>query len=246
MRHCDIMKILLKGAVAGLVTTAAAIGAEGLGMSTANAFSSMPADPDQCLDKLEHQRIVGNLTTLWSLLAFVPGFVFGTLYFLSKQVNLCNPNASQYDSLNDEDEDSVSAFCTSILDAEDPLWRRAKVFLSALVLGLTALGCIYGPVRLAVNDLDRSVFLPEKCHEDFRAQTIFDLIECVMIFGIAFGALLCTGCLRASELQATTSPGQLESGQASVSAAPATVTTATDNGVVRDVRDTSATDIFKL
>lgn len=218
MRTCDLLKLLLKATAAGLVTTSAVIGAEGLVMSTANAFSSIPADGDQCLDKLEHQRQVGNLTTLWSLLAFVPGFVLGTLYFLSKQVNLCNPSASQYETIDDDEQDSVTAFCNSLVDAEDPLLRGAKIFLTALLVGTTALGLIYGPVRLAVNDLDRNVFTPEKCHSDMRDQTIFDLIECTMIFGIAFGAVLCAGCSKSPRRAAQITPAQLESGRAADSA----------------------------
>ncbi len=217
MRTCDLLKLFLKaagvGATTGLVTTTSVVGADVLGMTIANAFSSIPTDGDQCLDAFSHQRRLDSKIILWSFLASAPGLLFGALYFLSKQINVCNPSASQYETIDDDDQNaSVVEFFKDLMTDENQVLHAGKKLLIALAIGLSFLAVTIGPAKFFIDDIDRDVWTADDCHSDMRGAVIFELIMSVMMFGMMFGAILCMSKLKKEETNIT--PAQQETGAA--------------------------------
>lgn len=212
MRTCDIVKLLKAtgfGALTGLVTTTSVLGAEVLGMTPANAFSSIPTDDDQCIATLLAQRQLDSKILLWSLLAFAPGLVLGTLYFLSKQINFCNSNASEYEQIEDDNQGESS---------ENPLPQMGKEILAKLAIALSAVGLVFGTVKIIVNGVNKEAYTPN-CHGAAREVAVMELIVSLMMFGMLFGTLYCcTSSSRPKEAQTT--PAQLESGHTAILTRP--------------------------
>lgn len=217
MKTCDMIKLLLKataaGLAGGLVTTAIAEGGVGFYSSIANLHDSVPEDGEACLAKMKHQRDEDARSALLMLLAFVPGFMLGALYYLSKQRNLCNPSALEYETIEDqENKDSITTFLNGLVSAENSLLRGLQILLVAIGAGLALTGVIYAPVKLASDDVDRSVFLPANCHEDMKEQNIGGLAMCLIIFVIISGGIFFASLFRSSKNENQETPAQLEDG----------------------------------
>jgi hypothetical protein len=213
MKTRDIVSILLKSAGIGLISTTTAVGGIGMYSSIANTVTSIPEDGNDCLAVLEDLRKLDTTRVLWSLLAFAPGFLFGSLYFLCRLPgSVCPSQASEYETIDDNDETSciatsfneMSNFFRAVFLSDNPF----KVLLKAIIAGLSVLGLLYGIVTVSTTNIDRKVFLPEECQEDLRGDIILDLTLNLIILVMVCGPILLVGCGRACSPK-TETPAQL-------------------------------------
>ncbi len=215
MKFSDMVKILKAtgvGATTGLVTTTTVVGAEMLGVTIANAFCSIPSDGEKCLDTFSAQRQLDSKIILWSLLAFAPGFLIGALVFLSKQTDFFNPSASQYDIIDDDNQNgSMLEFFKEIMTSQEPLLCGAKKILIAMGIAFSFVGVLFGPVKFFIDDVNRDVFTPENCRSEMRGDVVFEGVMSFITFAMTFGAIMYfTSRL---EQESTAKPAQQEAHQ---------------------------------
>ncbi len=192
MKTGDIIKILLKATTLGLVSTSAIVGTVGTVSSISNAFTNIPNDEPHCLDDYQNLRRVSSKEVLLSLLGFVPGFLFGALYFLNKQPGLWHANASEYDIIEDGNENSFSKDTLDFLKSLVSINTPFEALYKGIIAGLVILGVIYGPASLSLGELD--IYEVDNCPNHLRAEIIFKLILCLMILAVVTGPILAGGC----------------------------------------------------
>jgi hypothetical protein len=215
MKTSDIVKILLKATALGIVSTTSIVGTVGICSSISNAFTSIPKDDATCLDEYEALRRLNSKEVLWSLLGFIPGFLFGALYFLSKQPGLCVPQASEYDTIEDNNDKNscskeVLEFFKMLVSIDTPF----EVLCKAIVAGLSLVGIMYGQVSILASDLNRDAYGSGDCPDFFKADIHTNLIVCLVILVAVSGPILAAGCWSTctSKKDTAQTPARLENG----------------------------------